>query len=738
MEEGGFQFQPGISVRFMASPKSPDIDWDGLDQVPLPGDIPWPQVGIDASSSPSFFAASSSIFLSDATNTCSSQPGTGVSHTMPSKGAMVGLDSDLLGQLLPGHNPWPELATNDSISSSSFASPSTVPLDATTKWGTPTGTNGTCLIQPSCIPVSRTTLSQGAAVHLDHLLEQLLSDDDPWHHVATIASSSTNFFASPSTFASDATTNWGTTPASSANTCLIQPSIGVPCTTSSEGAVVDLDLLEQLVSADNAVNDSSSHCYFASPSTLRSSDAETTAASASPSSANTIWIQAGSSSVRGRFEQALSYIREMQRDSSVLVQVWVPVKSCDGQLVLTTSGQPFTLDQTSERLVQFRDVSTRYQFSADVASESSPVGLPARVFIGMLPEWSPDVRYFTSYEYPMVNHAQYLDVHGTMGLPVFEKGNYSCLGVIELIMTRQKLNFTYEINNICSALQAVNLRSTEVSSIPRTKFSSASYKDALPEILEVLRAACVTHNLPLAQTWITCAQQGKRASRHSDENYQHCISTIDAACYVNDPQMQNFHDSCSDHHLLLKQGVAGKAFTTNQPCFLPDIGSSAKQDYPLSHHAKIFSLKGAVAIRLRCARTGTADFVLEFFLPTDCEVENEQKTVMDSLWVTVQSLSKTLHMVTNKEMQDDATWEMNEINSLGLQKNKKVKKRKPMARRSPVWKSFTEVMVGDIVKAKCNHCGLELCCDSKKGTSSLISHLKRCKLNPNNRITGPL
>lgn len=202
------------------------------------------------------------------------------------------------------------------------------------------------------------------------------------------------------------------------------------------------------------------------------------------------------------------------------------------------------------------------------------------------------------------------------------------------------------------------------------QFNSASYKDALPEILEVLRAACVTHKLPLAQTWVTCAQQGKRGSRHSDENYRECISTIDAACYVNDPQMQNFHESCSDHHLLREQGVAGKAFTTNQPCFLPDIGSSTKMEYPLSHHAKIFNLKGAVAIRLRCTRTGTADFVLEFFLPTNCEALEEQKAVLDSLSGTMRSACRTLRVVTDKEMADEAMLEVNELNSFGPQGNK--------------------------------------------------------------------
>ncbi|KAM3259582.1 hypothetical protein ACQJBY_051075 [Aegilops geniculata] len=449
------------------------------------------------------------------------------------------------------------------------------------------------------------------------------------------------------------------------------PGISMGRAMSSEG---DLDLLEQLLSGDNAwlevaPNTSRSPNFFASPSTFLSDATTTTTTPASTN--NALWIQSGSSTVRQRLDQALAYIKEMQRDVGMLVQLWVPIKSGEGQLVLSTSGQPFTLDETSERLRQFREVSTRYQFSADVASESSPIGLPGRVFIGKLPEWSPDVRYFTSYEYPRVNHAQYLDVHGTMGLPVFEKGSYSCLGVMELIMTRQKLNFTSEINNICSALQAVNLRSTEVSSIPRaTKFNSASYKDALPEILEVLRAACVTHKLPLAQTWVTCAQQGKRGSRHSDENYRHCISTIDAACYINDPQMQNFHESCSDHHLLHEEGVAGKAFTTNQPCFLPDIGSSTKMEYPLSHHAKIFNLKGAVAIRLRCTRTGTADFVLEFFLPTNCEALEEQKAVLDSLSGTMRSTCRTLRVVTDKEMGDEKMLEVNEMNSFGSQGKK--------------------------------------------------------------------
>lgn len=239
------------------------------------------------------------------------------------------------------------------------------------------------------------------------------------------------------------------------------PSISVARTTSEGAGAVDLDLLEQLLSGDNSwlevVSRSPNSVAFPPPSAFFSADATATTVTtaAAPAANASWWIQTGGaspSSVRERFSQALSYIRDTQSDGDVLVQLWVPVNRDDGKLVLTTSGQPFTLDHRSDSLIRFREVSTKYQFSADVNSGDTP-GLPGRVFIGRLPEWSPDIRYFTSYEYPRVRDAQYLDVHGTMGLPVFEKGSYNCLGVIELIMTRQKLNFTSELNTICSALQ---------------------------------------------------------------------------------------------------------------------------------------------------------------------------------------------------------------------------------------------------------------------------------------------
>ena len=186
-----------------------------------------------------------------------------------------------------------------------------------------------------------------------------------------------------------------------------------------------------------------------------------------------------------------------------------------------------------------------------------------------------------------------------------------------------------------------------------------SYQAALPEIQEVLRFACKTHRLPLAQTWVPCIQQGKVGCRHSNENYIYCVSTVDRACIVADPNMQEFHEACSEHHLLKGEGIVGEAFKTNQPHFSSDITSLSKTEYPLSHHARLFGLHAAVAIHLQSIHTGTDDFVLEFFLPTDCRDPEEQKNVLNSLFHIIQQVCWSLRVVTGKELEEDTNLPVN-------------------------------------------------------------------------------
>jgi hypothetical protein len=120
--------------------------------------------------------------------------------------------------------------------------------------------------------------------------------------------------------------------------------------------------------------------------------------------------------------------------------------------MLTTSGQPFVLDQQSIRLLQYRAVSMGYAFPVD-GDNVHELGLPGRVYRQRIPEWTPDVQYYSSAEYRRLNHAINNNVHGTVALPVFHPSVQSCVAVVELIMTSKKVNYASEVDKVCKALE---------------------------------------------------------------------------------------------------------------------------------------------------------------------------------------------------------------------------------------------------------------------------------------------
>lgn len=67
----------------------------------------------------------------------------------------------------------------------------------------------------------------------------------------------------------------------------------------------------------------------------------------------------------------------------------------------------------------------------------------------------------------------------------------------------------------------------------------------------------------------------------------------------------------------------------------------------------MFGLHGAVAIRLRCIHTGSADFVLEFFLPKDCDDLEEQRKMLNALSTIMAHVPRSLRTVTDKELEEE-------------------------------------------------------------------------------------
>nr|VDD04586.1 unnamed protein product [Brassica oleracea] len=331
--------------------------------------------------------------------------------------------------------------------------------------------------------------------------------------------------------------------------------------------------------------------------------------------------------------KALSLFIESSSGSGegILAQIWTPIKAGD-QYILSTCDQAYLLDP---RLSQYREVSRKFTFASKPNQCSSSPGLPGRVFISGVREWTSNVRYYKRDEYLRMKHAVDNEVRGSIAIPILEEASgTSCCAVMELVTSKEKHDFDVEMESVCRALQAVNLRT---SSIPRPQYLSSNQREALAEIKDVLRAVCHAHKLPLALAWLPC--------NNGPNSLVLCVE--ETACYVNDMEMEGFVHACVEHCLREKEGIVGKAFVSNHPFFASDVKACDIGEYPLVHHARKYGLNAAVAIKLRSTHTGEDDYILELFLPVSMRGSLEQQLLLDSLSGTMQRICRTLRTVSD-------------------------------------------------------------------------------------------
>lgn len=168
-------------------------------------------------------------------------------------------------------------------------------------------------------------------------------------------------------------------------------------------------------------------------------------------------LESPSLSLRDRLLQAVRFVGRLRAD--VLVQVWMPLvqQTSAQKRVLTTRDQPYVLERKNDQLWLFRSASEDFEFGAEVGS--ADLGLPGRVFVHQMPEWSPNVQMYSSQEYLRHAEAQRCDVRGSLALPVLDPATRQCVAVIELVGCGEKVQWSSDVEIVSRALQSVNLSS---------------------------------------------------------------------------------------------------------------------------------------------------------------------------------------------------------------------------------------------------------------------------------------
>ncbi|CDP15647.1 unnamed protein product [Coffea canephora] len=305
-----------------------------------------------------------------------------------------------------------------------------------------------------------------------------------------------------------------------------------------------------------------------------------------------------------------------------LVQFWGLVKIGE-KMYLTTCDQPFALycsyyfDGDVKKLCEYRKHCLEYlipvgdEISADQIG-GFPENAPGRVFRSGLPEYAPDVRDYTHREYPQRDYAVGR-VRDYWALRIYHPTRHLPIGVLEIV-------------------------STGYSFIPR---------HAVLEKLQLLKAGANTLKLvnnTLIYLWLMDNVFAESTTSVESDNYlrkpphgkiaiiDEALSKVRKICGLGYGVTKTWTISgeiLSRHRgvdfIRKGQGVVGRAFSSKSACFCRDVRQLSITEYPLVVQARSYKYSACFAVCLQSSCSNNCIYVLEFFLPTNEEDEDEDK-----------------------------------------------------------------------------------------------------------------
>ncbi|XP_059654642.1 protein NLP6-like [Cornus florida] len=237
---------------------------------------------------------------------------------------------------------------------------------------------------------------------------------------------------------------------------------------------------------------------------------------------------------------------------NLLIQFWAPITAETGCVQLVTSDQPFAVSyELDERLLNYRKQCLQYKFNVD-GEQLEHLGIPGRVFHQKWHECIPDVRHYSTKEYPQRDFALTCHISNCFSFPVFQTSFQDCVGVVEFAATSNyDLYFTHDWF-LKDELKRAGLETCVCDGVIR-KFQDLFIDDGdiLAEIDKGLEVVCQTHNLPFAKTWIPC--------NHFNGSYTGQVFHRECkASYLLDDHLEDFY--YGQNNLQKGQGVVGSAY----------------------------------------------------------------------------------------------------------------------------------------------------------------------------------
>ncbi|KAD2002367.1 hypothetical protein E3N88_42051 [Mikania micrantha] len=341
------------------------------------------------------------------------------------------------------------------------------------------------------------------------------------------------------------------------------------------------------------------------------------------------------------------------REKHVLVQFWCPHEVGKS---LATLDQPFGLGVIDERLWLYRQDSERHSIVVDKDNEEVYRSPAARVFRRGLSEWTFDLDSYTPQHFPQQECAISCNLHGYLGLPVFDSSTRLCVGVLELLTSARYTSYAYEVQRIHDALETVDLTTQQAFDSPILNVPNERRRKDFSKIYTILKTLCDIHTIPLAQTWAVsqhcCFVSHERVIEKSCSSFatrcigKVCMSRNALPFHIQDMRKWPFFKASREQHLDRSCGLVGRALLSRGSSFCGDVTKLSEEEYPLVHNARMNRLTSCFAIFLHSVEADD-DYVLEFFLTPDIK---ESRHVLN----LIQTLKQNIETASGFELGDSS------------------------------------------------------------------------------------
>ncbi|KAH6806914.1 hypothetical protein C2S51_028022 [Perilla frutescens var. frutescens] len=303
-----------------------------------------------------------------------------------------------------------------------------------------------------------------------------------------------------------------------------------------------------------------------------------------------------------------------------LVQFWAVVKEEEGQHrhhrrrhYLSTSDQPFSVGNLTYALCRYRKLCTEREYDVEEGAKEDQLGGVGRAYQNKQPESTPDLRLYSTDEFPLRDQAARCNLKGCLTLPLFDVHNTEeCYGVVELISGLRSIHINFNIPMTKSMMSQSIINMTQLPEKDKQQQDGGEITEALELIIKAFP------RLYLAQVWVPCKQCANINNNICCMEMTSFINAWDKrvnVCKDIDEDMFVYLQACKFHNLQVDPNY----FCQN----LCDLSISKNT---LAHHAKRARFSRCFAIRLQSVNNISSNdpFVIEFFLqPSSCREEDD-------------------------------------------------------------------------------------------------------------------